>query len=82
MPTLSKDIELKLKQQMEQIDNHGLEIIRAAVKIELLLLEGVQRKLSNSVGARSIVGDSFSRLIKLAFAKCNSTKKISGLSSF
>jgi hypothetical protein len=65
---LDESLQERIRLHMELMDKHALSVLRAVAELEYILSQAVQAKFKNQISAQKVVGDSFARLIRLAFA--------------
>ncbi|MCC5860081.1 MAG: hypothetical protein JJT90_18155 [Ectothiorhodospiraceae bacterium] len=65
---LDESLQERIRLHLELMDKHALNILRAVAELEYILSQAVQAKFKNQISAQKVVGDSFARLIRLAFA--------------
>ena len=65
---LDESLQERIRLHLELMDKHALNTLRAVAELEYILSQAVQAKFKNQMSAQKVVGDSFARLIRLAFA--------------
>lgn len=65
---LDESLRERIRLHIDLMDKHALNIIRSAAELEYILAQAVQNKFENEISVHKVVGDSFARLIQLAFA--------------
>lgn len=65
---LDESLRERIRLHMDLMDKHALNVIRAVAELEYILSQAIQAKFKNRMSAQKVVGDSFARLIQLAFA--------------
>lgn len=65
---LDESLQERIRIHMELMDKHALNVLRAVAELEYILSQAVQAQFKNRMSAQKVVGDSFARLIQLAFA--------------
>jgi hypothetical protein len=63
-----ESLEERMRLHLELMDKHALNILRADAELEYILSQAIQARFKNQISVQKVVGGSFPRLIRLAFA--------------